>query len=248
MSSYQVTSRVAPGCFDAHSLVTDQPVRIELAGEEDSALIDVRFSRAAAQLTLCDHPCIAQILETGVLSNGRPWVASARPEGTALSDMFAKGRLTHDQTVALVHSTAGVLMHAHQRAIVHGGVRPHHLTLAKGAKVTISGWAWLRTRDVPAFGDPVSTSVYNPPEHDGTSPITGRADIYALGALAYRAITGVFPDVANDLVDPRTPLGHVISAMLTFDARDRPSARAVVDFLTPLREERRSYRMAAVGT
>ena len=236
---YRVVRRVAPSCYDAETLETGLPVRIELAGEDDTALIDVRFSRACAQLELVEHPCVARMIGHGVLANGRPWVASARHPGTALSDVLAERRLLEHETLALIHSTASVLVHAHQRNVVHGMLRPHHLTLSKGAKVTISGWAWLRTSGIPAFGDPISTSVYSPPEHDGTSPIDGRADVYALGAIAYRALTGVFPDVSRDLIDDNDPLGAAIENMLALDVRDRASAASIVADLAPLREERR---------
>lgn len=239
---YRVLHRVAPSCYDAEAVASGAPVRIELAGCEDNALIDVRFSRARAQLELVEHPLVAQIIDHGVLSNGRPWVASQRPAGTPLSYVLGQRRLEARETVALIYSVAQVLAIAHHHQVVHGSLRPHHLTLSKGAKVSISGWSWLRTPGIPAFGDPASTSVYHPPEHDGQSPIDGRADVYALGAIAYRALTGVFPDVSRDLVDGNTPLGAVIENMLALDARDRLSAAAVV---ADLHEQRKADRASS---
>ena len=225
---YQLIRRVAPGCYDAEAIASGDPIRIELASEDDTALIDVRFSRARVQLEHVDDPCVAQIVDQGVLSNGRPWVASQRLPGTSLSNVLAQRKLEPGETVALIYSVAGVLAYMHHRQVVHGALRPHHLTVSRAAKVSISGWAWLRTSGIPAFGDPVSTSVFNPPEHDGQSPIDGRADVYALGAIAYRALTGVFPDVSRDLLDARSSLGAVIENMLALDARDRSSAASVI--------------------
>ena len=162
--------------------------------------------------------------------------------------MFAQRRLEPRETTALIYSVAQVLAFAHHRQVVHGALRPHHLTLSRGAKVSISGWSWLRTPGIPAFGDPANTSVYNPPEHDGQSPIDGRADVYALGAIAYRALTGVFPDVSRDLLDGNDPLGAAIENMLSLDARDRNSAAAIVADLHEQRLLDREANRRASGT
>ena len=127
---YRITRRLAPGCYDGETVESDLPVRVELAGEDDTALIDVRFARACAQLQLVEHACVARMIGHGTLANGRPWVASARHPGTALSDVLAERRLLPHETVALIHSTATVLAHTHRRHVVHGTLRPHHLTLS----------------------------------------------------------------------------------------------------------------------
>jgi serine/threonine protein kinase len=245
---YQVVRRVAPSCFDAETIASGAPVRVELASDADAALIDIRFTRAQAQLSLVDHPLVAQIIDHGMLSNGRPWVASERPAGTALSDVLTQRRLEPREVTALIYSVAQVLAFAHHRQVVHGSLRPHHLTLSRGAKVSLSGWAWLRTPGIPAFGDPANTSVYNPPEHDGQSPIDGRADVYALGAIAYRALTGVFPDVSRDLLDGNDPLGAAIENMLSLDARDRNSAAAIVADLHIQRQADRAASKARASS
>lgn len=245
---YEVIRRVAPSCYDAETLSSGLPVRIELAGDGDAELIDVRFARACAQLELVEHPCVAPMIGHGVLADGRPWIASARHPGTALSDVLHERQLAPREVVALIHSTASVLAHVHLRRVVHGSLRPHHLTLSRHAKVVLSGWAWLRTPGIPVFGDPISTSVYSPPEHDGTSPIDGRADVYALGAIAYRALTGVFPDVSRDLIDATEPLGAAIDTMLALDVRDRPSAASIVADLAPLRARQRAATLDARPT
>ncbi|HEY4059445.1 MAG TPA: hypothetical protein VGM39_22660, partial [Kofleriaceae bacterium] len=93
VGDYEITRRVAPSCYDAEDLRSGDLVRIELASEEDSALIDVRFSRAATQLQLIEHSCISAVIDHGLLANGRPWVASARHAGTPLSDVLAERKL-----------------------------------------------------------------------------------------------------------------------------------------------------------
>ena len=73
------------------------------------------------------HPGLAQILDHGTLYDQRPWVASQRPHGASLSELFAQGRLTHDEASALVRGAASVLAYAHSHEIVHGYLRPHQI-------------------------------------------------------------------------------------------------------------------------
>ncbi|HET9987352.1 MAG TPA: hypothetical protein VFQ65_02510, partial [Kofleriaceae bacterium] len=197
----------------------------------DSRLVEVRFVRAQAMLEPLSHPGLAQILDHGTLWDERPWVASQRPHGAALSELFAQGRLTHDEASALVRGAAGVLAYAHAHSIVHGHLRPHQIIVIDDdplatVPISIGGWASLRSPGIPAFGDPPAINVYVAPEHLH-GPIDRRADLYTLGAIAYRGLTGVFPDVARDLLGTGDPLGAIVDAMLSPDPRDRPTADEV---------------------
>ena len=228
---YRVVRRIAPQYYDAEDALTHERITIETGARDDSRLVDVRFVRAQAMLEPLSHPGLAQILDHGALYDQRPWVASHRPHGAALSELFAQGRLTHDEATALVRGASGVLAYVHAHEIVHGNLRPHQIIVIDDdplamTPVSIAGWASLRSPGIPAFGDPPAINVYVAPEHV-TGPIDQRADLYTLGAIAYRGLTGVFPDVARDLLGTGDPLGELVNAMLSADPRDRPTADEV---------------------
>ncbi|MEO8549277.1 MAG: hypothetical protein ABI678_04870 [Kofleriaceae bacterium] len=187
--------------------------------------------RAQSMLEPLDHPGIARILDHGALYDERPWVASARPHGAMLAELFVQGRLTHAEATALVRGASAVLAYVHAHDIVHGSLRPHQIIVVDDdpfatVPVTLGGWASLRSPGIPAFGDPPAINVYVAPEHLH-GPIDQRADLYSLGAIAYRGLTGVFPDVQRGLVDDHDPLGALVNAMLVSDPRHRPSAEEV---------------------
>ncbi len=233
---YRIVRRIASHYYDAEDEFAHARVTVETGARDDSRLVDVRFVRAQATLEPLAHPGVARILDHGALPDERPWVASQRPHGAALSELFTQGRLTHAEVIAVVRGAASVLGYVHAHAVVHGNLRPHQIIVIDddpeaALPVSVGGWASLRAPGIPAFGDPPAINVYVAPEHLH-GPIDQRADLYALGAIAYRGLTGVFPDVARDLLDDREPLGAVVNAMLAHDPRDRPSANEVFAWLT----------------
>lgn len=232
---YRIVRRIAPSYYDAEDITNGQRITIEVGDRDDRRLADVRFLRSQAILAPLHHPGLAPMLDQGALYDHRPWIAARRPHGAALSELFLQGRLTRDETVAVVRGVASVLAYAHANEVVHGNLRPHQIIVIDDApedviSVSVSGWAQLRSPGIPSFSDPPPISVYVAPEHMH-GPIDGRADLYALGAIAYRGLTGVFPDVARDLVDRDDPLGAIVNAMLAPEPRDRPNADEVLDAL-----------------
>ncbi|MEO8840677.1 MAG: hypothetical protein ABI591_07950 [Kofleriaceae bacterium] len=223
--------RIAPNYYDAEDAVTHRRVTVEIGDRDDTRLVDVRYVRAQSILDPLSHPAIARILDHGALPDDRPWMVSQRPHGATLSELFGAGRLTHSEAEALVRGVAAVLAYVHAHEIVHGNLRPHQIVVVDDdpeamVPVSVGGWASLRSPGIPAFGDPPGVSVYVAPEH-AVGPIDQRADLYTLGAIAYRGLTGVFPDVARDLVDGRDLLGSLVNEMLSADPRDRPTASQI---------------------
>jgi serine/threonine protein kinase len=232
---FRIVRRIAPSYYDAEDAVTEKRVTVEVGDRDDSRLVDVRYVRAQSILEPLSHPGIAQILDHGTLYDERPWMVAQRPHGATLSELFGAGRLTRAEAAALVRGVAGVLAYVHAHQIVHGNLRPHQIVVIDDdpramVPVSVGGWASLRSPGIPAFGDPPVISVYVAPEH-AVGPIDQRADVYTLGAIAYRGLTGVFPDVARDLVDGRDALGSLVNEMLSADPRARPTAAQVCGLL-----------------
>lgn len=245
---YTIVRRIAPSYYDAEDAITHRRITIETGARDDSRLVDVRFVRAQSKLEPLDHPGIARILDHGTLYDDRPWVACQRPHGAMLAELFVQGRLTHAEATALVRGAAAVLAYVHAHEIVHGNLRPHQIIVVDDdplatVPVTLGGWAALRTPGIPAFGDPPAINVYVAPEHLH-GPIEQSADLYTLGAIAYRGLTGVFPDVERGLLDDNDPLGALVNAMLDPDPRYRPSAEEAFATLMDA-EPTGSHRLSA---
>lgn len=229
---YRIVRRIAPSYYDAEDVVLGKRITLEVGDTGDNRLADVRLLRARSVMGSLRHRGLARILDHGTLYDERPWIAAQRSHGAALSELLVQGRLTHAETAALVLGVASVFAYVHAHDVVHGNLRPHQIIVIDDAAdalvpISVSGWAQLRSPGIPSFSDPPASSVYVAPEH-AHGPIDGRADLYTLGAIAYRGLTGVFPDVTRDLIDRGDPLGEVVDAMLAVDPRHRPSAEEVV--------------------
>jgi len=210
----------------------------------------VQLLREACLLEALQHPGVPQVYESGLLPDRRPWFAVEMIEGGTLSEQIVNGPLTVIETTRLVRDTAEILEYAHRRGIIHRCLRPDGIVLTRGRNfpVAIPSWSDARVHDadarvphVPAPG----ARYYVAPELARGDVIDDRVDVFALGVIAYQALTGALPR-SSDLEhaghiptlerrpDAPRELAQLIDQMLSHDRFDRPSSaeiRAEVDWL-----------------
>jgi len=185
--------------------------------------------RAATLVGALAHPGVARIVDRGVLPDRRTWLASELAEGVVLSDVLARRRLTADETRALVHDLAEVLAHAHERDLVHGAIHAHAVVMRTGERpfaIALGGWGDVRAPDTQPISQPLFT-VYTAPELVRGS-FDGRADVFAIGVLAYRALTGRFPATPELIAEAPQDFAALIVRMLALEPERRPSAAEVM--------------------
>jgi len=211
----QLGSGGAASVYRAYDQVQGITVALKLLlpGADEKAYS--RFRREANLAGALRHPHIVRILQIGVAPQGEvAYIAMELVEGESLADLLAqRGRLRPEETANLLEPIARALAYAHSQGVIHRDVKPGNILLrpvSPGAPNSIqlesldhpvtpllSDFGIARALDAPELtnaGRTVGTPAYMAPEQcAGSREVDGRADIYALGAVLYRCVTGQLP-------------------------------------------------------
>ncbi|WP_435208427.1 serine/threonine-protein kinase [Micromonospora sp. bgisy143] len=180
--------------------VLGRPVAIkvlagQLAADPHLRATIQREARAAARLT---HPHVTQVYDyaEATLTDGVvvPYLVMELVEGHNLADRLRSGPLPWPEAVRVAGHIAAALAAAHRIGVVHRDVKPGNVMLTDtGAKVLDFGIAALGGLDSQS-GEPVmGTPAYFAPERLAAGPPDPASDVYALGALLYRMLSGEAP-------------------------------------------------------
>jgi Protein kinase domain len=148
-------------------------------------------ARAAASLA---HPGVVVVHDIGRDPDaGTFYIAFELLEGRTLSEMIADGRRVEwRRMLRLASRVADALHHAHSRGIVHRDVKPANIMVLPSGepKIMDFGIAKLPTSELTGAGELFGTPLYMSPEQAAGLTVDGRSDLFALGAILYRALTG----------------------------------------------------------
>ena len=227
-----------------------------------------RFQLEAQAAASIGHRGIVDVYDIGQTDDGVPYLVMELLHGESLAELLDRERQL-DVTVA-VEITAQVLtalVAVHGKQIVHRDLKPENVFLAEDDDLTwrakildfgISKVAQPDAIQLTATGSVLGTAHYMSPEHArGAKDVDRRADIWAAGAILYRALTGRHPfegDSYNEvlakiLTEPVTPPrsarpeipGDLEKVVLKAMAKDRDeryaSATDLLDELGPFRAE-----------
>lgn len=163
-----------------------------------------RFEAEARTAGRLGHPNIVEVLATGALPDGRPYLCMELLEGQTLQAVLDRnGHIEEAHLLAIASALCGALGAAHAAGVVHRDLKPENVFLStfgagpEQVKLTDFGVAKLlhplETR-LTTTGVAVGTPHFMAPEQiRGDREIDHRADIYGLGALLYYCASGQFP-------------------------------------------------------
>ena len=153
-------------------------------------------------LASLDHPNIAQIFDGGTTDAGQPYFVMEYIEGSAIDDYCDQNRLTIDQRLTLFGKVCAAVHYAHQNLVVHRDLKPSNILVTTDGEPKLLDFGIAKLLN-PELGSPdleptaawvrLLTPHYASPEQVGGRPITTASDIYSLGVLLYRLLTGHLP-------------------------------------------------------
>jgi len=209
---YEVIREIARGgmgvVFEARQMSLNRKVALKmiLAGQLANETDVKRFYTEAEAAANLDHPGIVPIFEVGQ-HEGQHYFSMGFVEGQSLSHRLTDGPLPCRQAAALMVTVAEAIDYAHQHGVIHRDLKPGNILLdQKGnPRVTDFGLAKRIQGDsgLTGSGQIMGTPSYMPPEQAGGNrgAVGPAADVYALGATLYCAVTGRPPFQAATAMD-----------------------------------------------
>jgi eukaryotic-like serine/threonine-protein kinase len=171
----------------------------------EDPVLEKRFLREARATMAVPHPSIVRIHEV-FEHGGAPWIAMELLDGETLEQLLRRERKLPLPSVSriLVH-VASAVGTAHALGIVHRDLKPENIFLQRGAeavkvvdfgiaKLTATDGLAAATQALTSTGAMLGTPFYMSPEQAaGEKRIDHRADIWSLGIILYRCLSGVLP-------------------------------------------------------
>jgi tetratricopeptide (TPR) repeat protein len=154
-----------------------------------------RFLRERQLLASLSHPSIVHLLDAGHATDGRPYLVMEYIKGDPI-DVYAE-RVSVEERLTVFLRLCDAVSYAHQRLIIHRDLKPSNVLVdaAGHPKVLDFGIAKLLddTADATRTIDRLMTPAYASPEQRRGDAQTTATDIYSLGAILYRLLTGQVP-------------------------------------------------------
>lgn len=166
-----------------------------------------RFTRGTRMVSSITHPNVCTIYDFSETPEGLRFLAMEYVPGETLKDLLAReGMLPVERAVDIAAQVADALQAAHDVRIVHRDLKPANLMLMRGKdgrdRIKVVDFDIAKSADeaddaaggeVTRLGFVVGTPEYMSPEQLIGDRVDGRSDIYSLGIILFRMLTGELP-------------------------------------------------------
>lgn len=187
-----------------------------------------RLMREVELLSGIRHPNVIEVHGGGQQADGAPFIVMEYLEGETIGSRLRAGTpIAVETTLRVVAQVARGLSAAHAVGVIHRDVKPDNIFLTgAGAKVFDFGMARLAGgAGLTAKGFILGTPEYMAPEQAVNDRAGPRADVYALGVVMYRMLTGELPFSG----DPAQMLAQHLYGRFPHPSSKRPEVSPAVD-------------------
>jgi serine/threonine-protein kinase len=223
LGNYHVVSKIGEGgmgaVYLARHATLGRQAAIKVLHPSLSSNQDMvsRFFNEARAATAVRNPGIVEVFDFGILEDQSAYIVMEYLEGENLGARIRRGRMSIPATLTIVRAIARALHAAHEQGIVHRDLKPDNVflvpdaELASGERVKLLDFGIAKLAPMVSgeisqtrTGVVMGTPTYMAPEQcRGAGSVDHRADLYALGCVAYQMMCGQPPfvsDGAGDLI------------------------------------------------
>jgi serine/threonine protein kinase len=209
IGNYQISEIIAQGGMGAvyKAVRADDQFRKQVAiklirSGFDSSFIVQRFKAERQILANFDQPNIARLLDGGSTSDGRPYLVMEYVDGEPIDVYCDSRKLPTDERLRLFRQVCGAVQFAHRNLVVHRDLKPSNILVTAEGVPKLLDFGIAKILDPEQRGSedaPTVTMVqmmtpeYASPEQFRGGPFTTATDVYSLGVVLYRLLTGQWP-------------------------------------------------------
>ena len=193
--------------YEAENVALGKRVALKFVAVESPAA-RARFHREARAVAAVESPHIVQIFDTAETAAGEPFLVMELLSGEDLAARLGRGPLSVVEALDMAAQALRGLKRAHAAGVVHRDIKPENLFLVSGdddaprlklvdfgLSKRIGARADLEPASTPisisVVGAVLGTPLYMSPEQiDGAPDVDHRADLWAIGAVVYEAVSG----------------------------------------------------------
>lgn len=203
---YRILGRLGSGGMGAvyRAVRTDGSFEQEVAVKllRADATSEESYGRFAAErqiLARLEHPGIARLIDGGTLGDGTAYLVLELVDGLTIDRHVEENHLGTRDRVQLMIQVCAAVDYAHRHLVVHRDIKPANILVDSAGRVRLLDFGIARLLDnddrqrLTGTGILPMTPEYASPEQFAGLEVTVASDIYALGALLYRLLTGQPP-------------------------------------------------------
>ena len=178
-------------------------IKILQEGLSSPALI-ARFSQERQLLARLSHPGICRLLDGGATPEGRPYLALEYVNGRPIDLYCEEEARSITERLRLFLKVASAVQAAHQQLILHLDIKPSNVLVTQEGEPRLLDFGIARavSESGPEFQGGkayrVLTPRYASPEQALDQPLTVASDVFSLGLLLYKMLTGVLPKASYE--------------------------------------------------
>ncbi len=235
--------------------------------------VEQRFAREAKLGASLNHPNLVSVFDTATDDEG-VLIVMEYVKGEPLSKLLRRGPLRPDEVSAMVRDLGDALDHAHAQGVVHRDVKPGNVLIREDGVTKLADLGIATASDgtsITRSGTVLGTAGYMAPEQLDGRGAGPPADVYALAAISFEALSGKRPregrtpvEIAHQIATEGAPdvrqvwsaapaeVARVLQRGMAVEPEDRPAsagefATELVEALEDAPEKTRETRQAPVA-